>query len=121
MATQPIETRSERVVVLMTPTEKRAISGRAKDAGLSLGEYMRLAADFETMSPSERQQLEFIAEELRGAVERTTATLDKLDATAARAAALDEDALRDKYRRELEAGIDIDWPGVAQFFGFASR
>src|SRR5262249_21134395 len=117
MATQISETRTERVVVLMTPSEKRAIAERARDAGLSTGEYMRLAAEFEAMSPLERDQLEFIAEELRAAVERTTETLDRLDAVSARASAINEDALREKYRREFEARDDIDWAGVAHALG----
>lgn len=37
-------TATERVPVLMTPTEKKRVTAKAKKAGLTTGEYMRRAA-----------------------------------------------------------------------------
>jgi hypothetical protein len=118
MATYPIHTvpevRSERIVVLMTPREKRDLSARAREAGVSVGEYMRLAAEFETLSRDEKAQLETLVSDLRAATERTQATLDRLEATAARV--IDEDALRARSRAELEA-MDIDWASLGNRLG----
>lgn len=36
---------TERLVVLLTPEEKAAIAARAKDANLTMGEFVRRAAD----------------------------------------------------------------------------
>ena len=114
MATQPSETRSARVVVLMTPSEKRALSERARDAGLSTGEYMRLAAEFGTITPAEEAELLALTEELAAANARLHMTFAKLEETARRADAIDEDALRARYRAEFEARNDIDWAGLAE-------
>lgn len=116
MATQAAETRTERVVVLMTPSEKRAIAERARAAGLSVGEYMRLAAEFETLTPGEQAELDTLAKELRAATERTRATLERLEATASRV--IDEDALRARYRAEFDA-MNIDWGAVGERLGLA--
>jgi hypothetical protein len=43
MARQGVERATERVAVLMTPTEKAAYADRASSLGLSLGQFFREA------------------------------------------------------------------------------
>lgn len=116
MATQPVESRSERVVVLMTATEKRDVANKARSLGLSIGEYMRLAAEFGAMTSSERAAMEALTVELQAMNTRLADSFAKLEETSKRE--IDEDALRAKYRVELEA-MDIDWAGVADRLGLA--
>lgn len=47
-------TATERVPVLMTATEKKRIARRAQKAGVSIGEYLRRAA--QAFSPEEDEQ-----------------------------------------------------------------
>jgi len=121
MATQLSETRSERVVVLMTPSEKRALAERAKEAGLSTGEYMRLAAEFGAMTPAEEAELTALSEEMASVNARLDATFAKLEETARRADEFDEEALRARYRAELEARADIDWATLAEMLTRPAR
>ncbi|CAN5335782.1 hypothetical protein BH10PSE13_BH10PSE13_06460 [soil metagenome] len=114
MATQPVESRSERVVVLMTATEKRDVVDKARTLGLSIGEYMRLAAEFGAMTSSERAELEALTTELQAMNESLAESFARLEETSQRE--IDEDGLRVKVRAELEV-MDIDWAGVADRLG----
>ena len=70
---------SERIPVLVTPGEKRQIARMAKAAGLSMGEFLRRAA--ESFHPSEDDEL------LAGMI-------GQMAKTTARASAAIDDALR---------------------------
>jgi len=116
MATHPIETRSERVVVLMTPSEKRAATERARTAGVTLAEFVREAVDeFMPITAAQRAEMEYLTERLRETNDRTEAALNDIERRLA-APPIDEDVLRAKYRAEFEA-MDIDWAGVADRLG----
>jgi hypothetical protein len=114
MATNPANTRTERVVVLMTPSEKRDVAERALAAGVSTGEYMRLAAQFGAMSPAEQAELVALTQELDAMNARLDRSFASLESTANRV--IDEEALRARYRAEFEAWSEDDRSALADFF-----
>lgn len=75
---------------------------------------MRLAAEFGAMTPAEQADLAALTEDMAAVNARLDATFARLEDTARRADAFDEDALRARYRAELEARTDIDWPMLAE-------
>lgn len=68
-------TATARIPVLMTDEEKLRISNRAKAAGLSMGEYMRRAAD--SFRPTEDEHvLEAMIDQMVKATERADHAID---------------------------------------------
>ena len=80
----PPERATERVAVLMTPTEKAAYADRAHSLGLSLGQFFREAgaaythrnAESETRSLAQVEALEAALMQLELSTSRTEQTLD---------------------------------------------
>lgn len=76
----PPERATERVAVLMTPTEKAAYADRAHSLGLSLGQFFREAgaayAGQSTRSLAEAEALEAALRQLELSTRRTEETLD---------------------------------------------
>ena len=76
----PSERATERVAVLMTPTEKAAYADRANSLGLSLGQFFREAgaayAGPNTRSLVEAEALEAALRQLELSTSRTERTLD---------------------------------------------
>lgn len=78
------ERATERVAVLMTPTEKAAYSDRAHSLGLSLGQFFREAgsayanrnAQSESRALAEEEALEAALKQLELSTNRTERTLD---------------------------------------------
>ena len=78
------ERATERVAVLMTPTEKAAYADRASSLGLSLGQFFREAgaaytarnAEAETRSLAEAEALEAALKQLERSTSRTEQSLD---------------------------------------------
>ena len=78
------ERATERVAVLMTPTEKAAYTDRAHSLGLSLGQFFRQAgaayahrnAEAETRSIAEAEALEAALRQLELSTSRTEQSLD---------------------------------------------
>ena len=70
MDMQPVaSTMNARLVVMMTPAEKRAIESRARTLDLSTSELVRRAAQsYEEVSPEQEKMLEALAGELEEAV-----------------------------------------------------
>ena len=61
--------KGSRLVVMMTPTEKRAIEARARTMSLTTSEFIRRAAhDYDEVDPTERVALELLADELEKTV-----------------------------------------------------
>ena len=120
MATQAADLRSDRVVVLVSPAEKRRISEDAAAAAMSVSDFMRTAAQ-NHFAPTEVEAalLKDVLADLESANERTRASFEALEAQMERSRAWDEVAYKDKVRAELEARDDIDWDKVAEFLGFA--
>ena len=76
---QPLERATERVAVLMTPTEKAAYADRANSLGLSLGQFFREAgaayAGQNTQALAETEALEAALRQLELSTSRTEQTL----------------------------------------------
>jgi len=78
------ERATERVAVLMTPTEKAAYADRAHSLGLSLGQFFREAgaayahrnAESETRSHADAEAVEAALRQLELSTRRTEETLD---------------------------------------------
>ncbi len=121
MATQAADLRSDRVVVLVSPAEKRRIAADAKAVDMSVSDFMRTAAQ-RYFEPTEAEAALFkdLLVELERANERTDASFKALMAQAERSRNWDEAAYKAKVRAELEARTDIDWDKVAEFLGFAA-
>ena len=68
---------TERVPVLMTSAEKKRLVSKAKQAGLSMGEFMRRAA--EGFSPSaDDEALEAMITQMNKATERAERVIDEV-------------------------------------------
>ena len=94
------ETRSERLVVLVSPTEKRAIEARARTAKLSLSDFVRASAqNDDTPTDAEKALLGDLLQRIDESDARIEATFARIDAMRASEAAFDEQA----YKAELTA------------------
>lgn len=94
------ETRSERLVVLVSPTEKRAIEARARTAKLSLSDFVRASAQhYEEPTEAEKAMLADLLHRIDESDARVDATFARIDAMRANETAFDEDA----YKAELTA------------------
>jgi hypothetical protein len=65
MARQGVERATERVAVLMTPTEKAAYADRASSLGLSLGQFFREAGASYVNRSSQRDEEEALEAALK--------------------------------------------------------
>ena len=73
---------TERVVTLMTPTEKSNLEAKARGAGISVGEFVRRSVDaFDAEEMRELEQLAVIAREFRLSLERASAAVDQANTT----------------------------------------
>ncbi|WP_448664738.1 plasmid mobilization protein [Sphingomonas sp. CJ20] len=114
MATQLRETRSTRVVVLVSPEEKRQIAANAEAADMSMSDFMRTAAERYT-EPTDAEQalIGDLLAQLESANARTEAALARLEAARAVADDFDEDRYRAQVREELLADDAIDWDALS--------
>lgn len=120
MATQALDTRTERMVVLVSATEKRRIAENARAASMTMSDYVRTAAErYTEPSDAERELMAELLGMLEEANARTDASLARLAETEARVIAFDEDAYRAKVRAELETRSDLDWSAMAAELGLA--
>lgn len=94
------ETRSERLVVLVSPTEKRAIEARARDSKLSISDFVRASAQNDDMpTDAEKALICDLLKRIDESDARIDATFARIDALRASEAAFDEQA----YKAELTA------------------
>lgn len=114
MATQLPETRSSRVVVLVSPEEKRRISANAEAADMTVSDFMRTAAERYT-EPTEAEMalMRDLLAQLEAANARTDAAFAQLDHARTAAAQFDEDAYRAQMREQLLADASIDWDALS--------
>jgi len=80
MARQGVERATERVAVLMTPTEKAAYADRASSLGLSLGQFFREAGASYVNRSSQRgeeEALEAALKQLELSTRHAEQTLDE--------------------------------------------
>jgi hypothetical protein len=76
--TAVMETASERVTILMTPTEKSALETKAREAGVSAGEYVRRSVDaYDPEMLRDLAQLDLLAAELRRSTAEANDALDR--------------------------------------------
>ena len=119
MASQFAETRSERVVFLVSAAEKRRIADNARAASMTLSDYVRTAAErYAEPTDAERALMSELLVMLEEANARTDASLARLAETEARAVAFDEDIYRAQVRAEFESRGDLDWSAVAAELGY---
>lgn len=117
MATQLSDPRSSRVVVLVSPAEKRRIAANAEAADMSVSDFMRTAAErYSEPTPAEQALMGDLLAQLEAANARTDAAMAALEAARAAAEAFDEQACRAKIREELLARTDIDWNALSAAF-----
>lgn len=117
MATAFQETRTERVVVLMTPTEKRRLSHQAQTHQMNLSEYLRSAA--EDHEPDDEAALATIGpllDQLKSSVSRAEASLDRLQ-NLQDGPQFDEAVFREACKADLQTRGDLNWRGIAAMFG----
>lgn len=124
MATQLKErpqTRSERLVVLVSPREKRAIEQNAREGGMSLSDFVRTAAqNYGEPTSEERAELEQLFEEMRAADARSDATLVRLEELEKRAKAYDADAHKAELTKAwTNPDGSTNWAAIRRAFGSA--
>ena len=118
MATQAVDVRSSRVVVLVSDNEKRRIADNARAADMSVSDFMRTAAErYSEPTSSEAMLMRDLLAQLEQANAATEASLLRLAETERRADGFDEPAYRAKVRAEMEARTDVDWDRVGAFLG----
>lgn len=118
MATQMVDVRSDRLVVLVSKAEKAALSERAQASGMTVSEFIRTAAErYSEPTEAEQRLMSELLTMLEQANVKTDAALARLQATEARVAAFDEDAYRAKVEAELAARTDLDWSAMAMQLG----
>lgn len=72
------ETATERVITLMTPTEKAALEQKARQAGVSVGEFVRRSVDaYDPEEAALLTELEALAVELKRSNDEASAALDR--------------------------------------------
>lgn len=115
------ETRSERLVVLVSPREKRAIEQGAREAGMSLSDFVRTAAqNYVEPTDDEKALLYELIAEMKAANDRSDATLARLEATNAWADAYDEKAFKaGLLQKWTRADGSADWDAIRETFGGA--
>lgn len=114
MATQLPETRSSRVVVLVSPEEKRRISANAEAADMTVSDFMRTAAErYTEPTPAEMALMRDLLAQLEQANARTDAAFEQLETARTAAAAFDEDTYRARMRDQLLADSWINWDALS--------
>jgi hypothetical protein len=118
MATQLQESRSSRLVVLVSPTEKQRIAANAAAAEMTVSDYMRTAAErYSEPSEAEQRLIRELVTQLEAANASTEKAFAALEAEQARADSFDESAYRAKVRKQLLARSDIDWDALSEALG----
>jgi hypothetical protein len=75
---------TERVITLMTPTEKSLLEKKARQTGISVGEYVRRSVDaYDPDEARELEQLAALAVEFRRGAEAASAAVDRARANVA--------------------------------------
>lgn len=122
MATQVAETRTSRLVVLVSPTEKREIADNARAVEMSVSDFVRTAAQrYAEPTETEALLLKDLLADLERANERTQVAFEEMEVQREHFRQFDEQAYKEKVRAELEARSDIDWDRIVDFLGFATE
>lgn len=112
MATQAADVRTDRLVVLLSKSEKSALTARARAADMTVSDYIRTAA--ERFNGDEELSEDFQAEvldQIEQIKARMQATSDDLDAYMATRREPDRAAIRREVFEELRHA-KVDWDEV---------
>jgi len=78
MTSQTAEAATERVITLMTPTEKAKLEARAREAGVSVGEFVRRSVDsYDPEVAADLVLLHALSNELRRSNAEAVAAMDR--------------------------------------------
>ena len=114
------ETRSERLVVLVSPSEKRAIEARARRANLSLSDFVReVAQSDELPTEGEKVMLSELFAQIGALNSHVDHALERLEATEANADMFDEAAYKAKLEAEWTRNGEVDWDAIKAAFSGA--
>lgn len=110
--------KTDRLTLLISPSDKAAINARAELLGISVSELVRRASlDYDPDEAAARAELEALLPQVNSAVERMHATFDRIEANStqhrAEMAYQQTDAFREGLRNELWADPRIDWEWIA--------
>lgn len=124
MAAQAIdvrERRDQRLVVLVSDREKERIASRARDAAMSMSDWLRTAGEqYDDPTKTEKLLLADLIETLKVANAKTAAALQRLEKGAERRASFDEAAYMQQLTQSILARNDIDWDAFAEDLHLAS-
>ena len=120
MATRPDNIRDQRVVVLMSASEKRKLSRRASQAQMNLSEYVRSAASGYDATGASKDLMQNLLDDLQAAKNRLADTLAKFSEYENSRPEFDEKKCKADYIASFESDGSIDWDAVARNLGFMS-
>lgn len=114
--------KTERLVMLVTPADKAALSARAAAFGISVSELVRQAAlDYDPEEAAARAELEAFMPDFNAMVDDIHASFDRmvarLEAGEATRTAMDTPQYRARVREQLLDDPGIDWDAARRVFG----
>lgn len=115
--------KTDRMTLLISPTDKAAIVARAASLDMSVSELVRQAAlDYDPEEAALLAELEAVLPELNALADRIEARRDQWEAEdatrAAKWAHIRSHEYRAQVRAEVLADDTIDWDAVRRLFGF---
>lgn len=115
------ETRSERLVVLVSPSEKRAIEKGARAAKMSLSDFVRSSAqNYAKPSEADEAMMKALLQEVEDGNARIDSQLAELKDLDRQYAEFNEDAYKAKLIEQWDDD-DVDWRGVVDMLGLGRR
>ncbi|WP_164847386.1 plasmid mobilization protein [Sphingobium algorifonticola] len=109
--------KTDRLTLLISPSDKAAINARADVLGISVSELVRRAAlDYDPDEAAARAELDVLLPQVTAAVARMHATFDRIEVNSARhreeMAYLRSDEYREKLQKDVWADPRIDWDWI---------
>ena len=114
--------RDRRLVVLVSEREKGKIEARARDAQMSVSDWLRTSGEqFEMPTEAEREELKQLFGRIADGNRRISEALKRTEELEARWASFDEAAFRQQLFEKLDADGKIDWRGFADLLGLPNE
>jgi hypothetical protein len=109
--------KTDRLTLLISPSDKAAINARAEQLGISVSELVRKAAlDYDPDEADARRELEALLPHVTAAVGRMHATFDRIAANSARHREEMAHLRSPEYREQLQQAVwadpQIDWDWI---------
>jgi hypothetical protein len=121
MATQltdPRSRRDRRLVVLVSEREKGQIEARARDAQMTVSDWLRTSGEqFEMPTEAEREELKYLFGRIADSNRRLSEALARTEALEARWASFDEATFRNELYAKLDADHATDWGVFSDLLG----